>query len=278
VDPIHETTAESWREVEDWLADADWALHPEAPRPTLVYRGLPSSSHTLMTSLERRGISYAGRERHLFRNFRKYAFRHGHSDWSDWYWISLARQYGLPTRLLDWTFSPLIALHFATERRPDEPAMVWSVDHSRVHEHLPEDYRAELMAEGATMFTIELLSRLAPRLEQFGGGRDDLALFFEPPSLEERIVNQSAVYSVMSSASASFEDWLRAHPDAARRLLMTPRAKLETREHLDHNGIHERLLFPGLSGLAAYLTRYYSDPALRPEPDETGHDGPRMPV
>ena len=270
---VRETRASTWREVEDWLDDAAWARRPDSVRPTLVYRGLPSASHTLVNSLQRRGLAFAGRERHLFRNFRKYAFRHGHSDWSDWYWLSLARHYGLPTRLLDWTFAPLIALHFATERRPGEPAVVWAVDHARVHSHLPEEYRAELDAEGASLFTVDMLSHVAPRLDRFGAGRDDVALFFEPPSLEERIVNQSAVFSVMSSPAASFEDWLLAHPDAARRLVMTPDAKAETRDHLDQNGINERLLFPGLAGLAAYLARYYSDTASRPEGEDATPGG-----
>lgn len=270
---VQETLATSWLEVQDWLNDAGWARRPDSVRPTLVYRGLPNASHTLVNSLQRRGLAFAGRERHIFRNFRKYAFRHGHGDWSDWYWLSLARHYGLPTRLLDWTFAPLIALHFATERRPGDPAVVWAVDHTRVHQLLPDEYQEELRQEGASLFTVDMLAQVAPRLDSFGGGRDDMALFFEPPSLEERIINQSAVFSVMSSPDASFEHWLQAHPDAARRLVMTPEAKRATREHLDLNGINERLLFPGLAGLAAYLARYYSDEGTRtgegPDPLDT---------
>ncbi len=271
---VVETTARSWREVDEWLADVAWALHPDAPRATLVYRGMPSAALGLATTLERRGLGFAQRERHLFRNWRKYAFRHGGHSWSDWYWLALARHYGLPTRLLDWSFAPLIALHFATERRPGEAAAMWAVDHTQVHAQLPEKFRRELESEGASVFTVEMLSRVAPHLDGFGEGRDDVALFFEPPSIEDRIVNQSAVFSVMSSPAASLEGWIRSHPGVARRLVITVEAKRETREHLDRNGINERLLFPGLSGLAAYLARYYSDPNREPALPDSGHDSP----
>src|SRR5207253_7455112 len=82
-------------------------------------------------------------------------------------------------------------------------------------------------------------------------------VFFEPPSLDPRIVNQFALFSLMSSPAATIDEWLVAHRKLARRVIVSAALKWEVRDKLDQANVDERVLFPGLDGLSRWLTRYY---------------------
>src|SRR5918911_5445677 len=150
-------TVNSWRELDAAIADPGFGRHEHRVHSTLVFRGLARARYQNVSSLARLSGEYASLERHLIRNFRKYAHREAPGP-TMWDWLSLAQHHGLPTRLLDWTFSPLVALHFATASWPDDDAVIWGVDCEAAHAELPADLRAALRTEGALVFTTELLA------------------------------------------------------------------------------------------------------------------------
>jgi hypothetical protein len=252
-------TVGSWQDLDEAIADSSWCRHPHRIHSTVVWRGLSRSRYTNVSSLARLSEDYRQLERHLIRNFRKYAHREAPGP-AIWDWLSLAQHHGLPTRLLDWTFSPLVALHFATATWPDDDAILLGVDCEGAHELLPGRLRSFYAREGSLVFTTEMLAELAPDLDAFDAlaDEDPFVVFFEPPSLDERIVNQAAVLSAISDASCHMEDWMDEHPDLWRAWRIPTDVKAEVRERLDQAHVNERLLLPGLDGLAAWLRRYYS--------------------
>ncbi len=257
---MDEVRVESWSELHERLFEESWNDELGIHRSNFAFRGHSDAGADLSTSLVRLGGDAAGLETHLLRNFRKYAASGAVPADSAWNWLALAQHHGLPTRLLDWTYSPYVALHFATDDvgLAQRDAAVWMVDYVRAHELAPEPLRRGLEDEGANVLTPEMLEDAAATFADLAGlAGEDFVVFVEPPSFDERIVNQYALFSLMSKPDASLDGWLEQHPELARRVVVPAELKWEVRDKLDQANITERVLFPGLDGLSAWLRRYY---------------------
>lgn len=266
--------AESWTHLLDLLYADSWNPGLNRHRSPYVFHGSHNADFSLITSLQRLGGDLRASERHLLRNFRKYADRDSSSGDSIWHWLSLGQHHGLPTRLLDFTYSPLVALHFATRELDhfQHDGVIWRVNHARVNEALPTPLRGQLAHEGAQAFTVELLQNAMPAVST--GGRFDLSplselermadptfmAFIEPPSIDARIVQQYALMGFLSDPDQAVDEWLLNHPGTCSRVIVPARLKWQVRDYLDQSNVNERTLFPGLGGLARWLAMYYSTP------------------
>jgi hypothetical protein len=86
----------------------------KAKRMPVWFRGSTIFDHPLVPSLGRSPFKLE-QERALINTFKQNAVQFfGERPQSEWEWLFIARHHGVPTRLLDWTESPLIALYFAT--------------------------------------------------------------------------------------------------------------------------------------------------------------------
>lgn len=254
----------SWGELQKVLFDYPKTEYDRYRSP-YAYRGMPINYPKLKTSLMRIGGSFANLELDILRNFRKYAniqeeFRSLGN--SDWVWLSVGQHYGLPTRLLDWTYSPYVALHFVTAKLEnyDTDGVIWCVDYIKAKEFLPNSLKDVLDNQG-DKFTVDLLEKGAEdlaKLEKLGEG-NPFVVFLEPPSLDSRIVNQFALCSLMSNSEILLDSWLGKHDKIYKKIIIPAALKWEIRDHLDQANINERMLFPGLDGLCFWLRRHYID-------------------
>jgi hypothetical protein len=85
-----------------------------AKRTPIWFRGSTNRNHSLVPSLARPPFKLE-HEHALINAFKQNAVQFvDQRPQSEWEWIFIARHHNVPTRLLDWTESPLIGLYFAT--------------------------------------------------------------------------------------------------------------------------------------------------------------------
>src|SRR5881394_3244451 len=228
------TRRTSWTDIVEALYGGAWNEGLQRFRSPFAFRGLSAADLSLTSSLIRlAGKADVGRvELALLRNFRKYAHSEGEQARSVWHWLALGQHRGLPTRLLDWTYSPLVALHFATSDLAlmREDGIVWAIDFVEANRFLPARLKRILNAEGSDMATVEMLGTFGTLQEFDRLAREPFVVFLEPPSLDPRIVNQFALFSLMSSPHASLDRWLREHRALVRRIVIPASAKWEIRD------------------------------------------------
>ena len=235
-------------------------------RSTGVYRGAADAAWPLFTSLDTLGgaanpHTKADLEEYILRSFIRYSRPYfGSPPVNDWEVLVAAQHHGLPTRLLDWTFSPLVAAHFATvDVAVTTDRAVWRLDWKAVHRffQLPElallIQDLEGIVEADRPFTPSALFAMREDARPF-------ACMLEPPSLDARIVAQSAAFTLCSDKHQPFDRFLERHGlgGALTKIVIPARDAGRVRDQLDLVSVDERRLFPDLDGVAAHLRRYYS--------------------
>lgn len=236
-------------------------------RDTGVYRGSSNAESPLLTSLARLGgidppHTKADLEDHILRNFIRYARPHlGTETTNDWEHLVSAQHHGVPTRLLDWTYSPLVAAFFATRTdltRSETDRAVWRLDWKSVHDKFGFPGVSLLIKDLDELFGKD--GHFTPWALIRRGAQRDFACLLEPPSLDQRIVAQAAVFTLCSDKTRSFDDFLDEHglADALTKYVVPAREVGRLRDQLDLVGVDERRLFPDLDGVAAAIRRYYA--------------------
>jgi len=91
------------------------------------FRGQAKSSWNLKPSLARK-LGGLELEQSLVRRFKQNAFMLiDRRPQSEWEWLFVMQHHGVPTRLLDWTESPLVGLYFAVNERQRSSGALWAI-------------------------------------------------------------------------------------------------------------------------------------------------------
>lgn len=262
---IKEVRITSVEELIPLLSDQRYRPELKRNRCNYVYRGMPNIDYKMTTSL-RRNCKALERtlEPAILKNFAKYAVIEEPSVANSvWRQMILGQHHGLPTRLLDWTHSALVALHFAVteenlEHMAEHDCMVWRIDIDELHSLLPEKYRRVMRENKAEVFSVDMLTQAAGSLSEYDAdmGREAMVVI-EPPSINQRIVNQYAFFSVIPLDMEDVEDFLDRHTEHTVKYVIDRDLRWRVRDMLDQLNMSERIVYPGLDGLSKWIARHY---------------------
>jgi hypothetical protein len=202
-------------------------------------------------------------------------------------WLALMQHYGIPTRLLDFTLSPFVALYFAVRHGGEKstPARVWAMDseaingnfrrvtaRARIRErerkrtpgHRVSFHPDDAASERDVLRNDALAMRRAAEdaLKAEGTFRRGLnehgcVCMTMPPSFNPRLASQQGVFLLNCAEELTFEESLEkmmgAKPDWCETFDIAPDCFREVEERLFQSNIHEQSLFPDMEGLAGLV-------------------------
>jgi len=161
-------------------------------------------------------------------------------------WVQLARHYGLPTRLLDWTQNAAVALYFAC-LEPGKDGAVFVINpidlNSRVDRHRPRVFDAQHDA-GLIGKYLRLTGRLRSR------GRWTIAV--NPVWNSERIILQQGVFTLHGNRDFTLKS---GQASSLVALPVLSEHKEALMGELERVGVSEMSIFPEPEHVCSYLTR-----------------------
>jgi len=292
----------SWKEIAEYL---EWFPAPEISlgsegeviRNAWVFRGLGSSDYKLQPSIERDlrpdGIGWHALEHAVSDEFKARARLHLSAlliPGDELSWLALMQHNGVPTRLLDFTYSPFIALYFAvrgcraTRCGSGESVCLWAIGEDSVNETFKvvarvakgESARANIGREDQQDERDALISGtdgIRRDIEKFLPARGNIkhklnqrgcvcAIF--PPAFNLRMASQQGAFLLNLAGDLAFNESLGRmmgpanngsgdRPEWCKKFDIAAKAIPEIEHKLFQMNIHEQSLFPDMQGLAGLI-------------------------
>lgn len=252
---------------------------------SFLYRGHSRNSYELLPSLYRKQRDLADPETELYVDNYKYITNSRETDLLNEFmheasailsippeklsnWAEYAQHYGVPTRFLDWSKNPLVALYFTCRDYQNEDGSVWML-HANNYDCLCGAINENILGKPRRQIVDELIS---------GQVKYVYPVLYTPYYVDTRMSSQSSYFMAWGENRSSFETifseekyYMRLPEEDSKskkygkheqeaflfRFLIYADRKPHLLRELDTVGINEKTLFPGLDGIGRYVEQKY---------------------
>ena len=272
---VEDRPAVTWADFQGWVAELDdrWSFRGHAVANWRLEAALERATTPLVAAsigfefhISRQRLRPGIHEKELLLEFQRGAHQYmsltpDEDEVVDW--LALMQHHGAPTRLLDWTRSPYVALYFALEKpHPKERSAIWAIDRDwmdkesseamRKHDRRcpsPSDFKAMCRYVNGVLLKEDNPTVVVPA---------------NPMRMNDRMTAQQGHFLCNLSHQESFDVSLSrmvstttAQERPVRKLVLAqdqePDQRIVMLKELRRMNIHSASLFPGLDGFARSL-------------------------
>ena len=189
-------------------------------------------------------------------------------------WIVYAQHFGVPTRLLDFTGNPLVALYFACSDSKDTDGVVWILNLKNYNYIL-----AKLLGLRKKKTREDLILEILDYIQSVTKECPDYPVPFVPYYLDERMSAQASNFLIWGNQEKPFEEMFTSEnymnisfadkgqvlinykgksDEVLLKIIICKEVKKKILSQLDSFGINVKTIFPGLDGLGKYIENHYN--------------------
>ena len=193
-----------------------------------VFRGQSNVEWSLLPSILRQNNCTPEKEKQLFLEFKMEYYQYTtERPKNDMELLFLAQHYGLPTRLIDWSYNPLVALFFACNSNEDKDGVVYC-------KTLEGEIREKNEGDNKPMTINQIIN-------------NDKSLFVIPDRTDVRYINQKALFMLCGKDCQEKEK--------LDKYIINKKYKKDIIEELTLLGFDEHFIFPSLDKLCSDITK-----------------------
>lgn len=185
-------------------------------------------------------------------------------------WLEIAQHFGIPTRLLDFSENPLIALYVACTDSfgnvaAQEDGCVWIVNSTSYNKKF---YEINGFGSGISV-SIDKVRKIIHNMENNSlSEMPEYPCIYKPYHRKERMSAQASAFMLWGKRIGSLTDIVQADDyivecaekqrDKVLCEIEIPKARKETiLEQLNLCGVNQKLMYPGLDGVGRYIRAKY---------------------